>query len=342
VSLNYNPENERLKRRYLQYIKEAKRQGQVSVDRIAASIDRFQSHTKIKPFRKFHIEQAIAFKRNLDDAKNARTGKPLSASAKRATLAALKAFFIWLADQPGFRSRISYSDCEYFNLDNRSTALSNARQPKSYPSLEQINHVLKLLPNTTPVEKRDRALVAFAILTGARAAALASAKVSHIDIAQREFYQNAVEVRTKFSKSFQTWFFPVGDLAHEIFDEYFSWLTKEELFGPGDPLFPQTLTGYTSGKGFQITGLKREHWTTTNSIRGIFKSSFKLAGLPYHNPHSFRHTIAELGKSRCTTFEELQSWAQNLGQNNAMTAIQNYGAVSPQRQKEIVRELDGK
>ena len=188
----------------------------------------------------------------------------MSASSKRAKLTALKVFFIWLADQPGFRSRISYSDCEYFYLDNRNTALSDARQPKPYRSLEQINHVSKLMPDTTQIEKHDRALLAYSILTGARAAALASAKVGHIDISQREFCQNAVEVRTKFSKSFQSWFFSVGELAHEIFDDYYRRLTTYELFGPTDPLFPKTLVGYVkrkmnSGKGFRPESLDHYH-----------------------------------------------------------------------------------
>ena len=39
-------------------------------------------------------------------ATNERTGKPLSASTIHATLGSLKAFFVWLADQPGYASRI--------------------------------------------------------------------------------------------------------------------------------------------------------------------------------------------------------------------------------------------
>jgi hypothetical protein len=40
----------------------------------------------------------------------------LSKATLYATLSALKRFFIWLAGQPGYKSRISYSDAEYFNL----------------------------------------------------------------------------------------------------------------------------------------------------------------------------------------------------------------------------------
>src|SRR5271166_6264787 len=95
-----NAENERVKRRYLVYLKDAKGRDDASVDAAASAIERFEEHIKARAFRSFHIEQARAFKDHLAAAINARTGKPLSASTIHATLAALKAFFVWLADQP--------------------------------------------------------------------------------------------------------------------------------------------------------------------------------------------------------------------------------------------------
>lgn len=79
----YHPENERLKRAYLHHVHHVSSKGQAAMDRIAASIDRFQSHTKGKPFRKFQIDQAISFKAALDTERNERTGAPISASTKR-------------------------------------------------------------------------------------------------------------------------------------------------------------------------------------------------------------------------------------------------------------------
>ena len=43
------------------------------------------------------------------------------------------------------------------------------------------------MPSTTDIELRNRALVAFAILTGARDGALASLKLKHVDLAQGMF-----------------------------------------------------------------------------------------------------------------------------------------------------------
>jgi hypothetical protein len=60
------------------------------------------------------------------------------------------------------------------------------------------------MPASTEIERRNRAVVAFTILTGARDGAIASFKLGHIDIAEGKIDQDAREVRTKFSKSFVT------------------------------------------------------------------------------------------------------------------------------------------
>lgn len=84
------------------------------------------------------------------------------------------------------------------------------------PTLEQIRHVIQTMPASTDIERRDRALVAFTILTGAGDRAIASLKLKHIDIDQGRVDQDARQVKTKFSKSFTTSFFPVGDDIHQI------------------------------------------------------------------------------------------------------------------------------
>ena len=60
------------------------------------------------------------------------------------------------------------------------------------PTLEQIRHVIQTMPATTEIERRDRALIAFTILTGARDGATASIKLKHIDLEQGFIDQDAV------------------------------------------------------------------------------------------------------------------------------------------------------
>src|SRR5271166_6217862 len=93
----YNAENERVKRRYFAYLKEARRYSESSLDHVAKSLHRFEDYNRFKEFRKFHISQAVAFKRKLAEQRNATSGEPLSKSTMYSTCAALKSFFAWLA-----------------------------------------------------------------------------------------------------------------------------------------------------------------------------------------------------------------------------------------------------
>lgn len=122
----HNPTNERTKRKYFEYLKEAKRHSEPTVDATAKALSRFEDYTKYRDFKAFHFEQAIAFKRHLGKQKGQRSGNKLSKATLHATLTQLKRFFQWLAWQPGYRSRFQYSDAEYFNLSDKDTRVATA------------------------------------------------------------------------------------------------------------------------------------------------------------------------------------------------------------------------
>jgi integrase len=71
--------------------------------------------------------------------------------------------------------------------------------------------VIRSMPSTIDIELRNRAVVAFIVLTGARDGAVASLKLKHIDLDERVVHQDAEIVKTKRRKIFSTWFFPVDD-----------------------------------------------------------------------------------------------------------------------------------
>jgi integrase len=335
----HNAENTRIKRHYFDYLKEAMRRDEASIDAVAKALARFEEANGHKNFKSFHREQAKAFKRKLDKQTNAKTGKPLARATVHSTLCALKAFFIWLASQPGYKSKIAYADADYFNLSQKDVRIAKASREKPVPTLEQIYHVLATMPAASDIEKRNRALVAFNALTGARVGAMASLKLKHIDVAQGVVHQDAREVNTKAAKTFSTWFFPIGGDALAIFTEWHRYLRDNLLFGDDDPLFPKTQIGISAAGGFQAIGLAREGWTNTAPIRDIFKAAFKSAGLPYFHPHLFRHTLTRLGQQICSTPEEFKAWSQNLGHENIMTTFTSYGSVAAHRQAELIKGL---
>ena len=125
-----NANNERIKRAYSDYLREALGRDEATIDRVMASIARFESSTKGKDFKRFHREQAKAFKRELAESSNARTGDRLSKSTVLATVRDLRAFFLWLAREPGFRSHIDYGHADYFTLSEKDVAIARARRER--------------------------------------------------------------------------------------------------------------------------------------------------------------------------------------------------------------------
>lgn len=337
--IKHNAENERIKRKYFIFLKEAKRQNESSVDAVAKAVSRFEAYTQYRDFKAFHFEQAVGFKNHLAKQDNQQTGKKLSKATLHSTLGQLKAFFQWLAMQPGYKSRISYTDMEYFNLSEKDVRIATARRETAVPTLEQIKHVIETMPNNSDIEKRNRSLIAFTLLTGARDSAIASMKLKHIDMSGNSVFQDAREVNTKFSKTFTTFFFPVGDDIQQIVGDWVRYLKEELLWGNDDPLFPKTQVIAGDDRVFKASGFKREHWSTASPIRTIFREAFESADLPYFNPHSFRNTIVTLGQKLCQTPEEFKSWSQNLGHEDVLTALYSYGHVQPHRQGEIFQQL---
>ncbi len=336
----HNAENDRIKRRYIDRLKHAKGHSDQTIDRALASIDRFESYIGGRSFKAFHIQQAAGFKTRLLESTNPSTKKPLSKATVHGILSDNQRFFHWLAEQHGYRSRIRYGDSDYFNLSDRDVRIASASIPREGPSLAQIRQVLGGMPAVTPVEKRDRAIIAFTILTGARDAATASMKLKHINLSEGQIFQDAREVKTKFAKSFPTWFFPVGDDIRAIVEEWVGFLDAKMLFGPNDPLFPATEVVQAGGRKFKSNGLSRRHWSTANRIRHIFKQAFQAAGLPYFNPHSFRNTLVALGMDLCDgNIEAIKAWSQNLGHEKLLTTLTSYGNVAPKRQADILRGL---
>ncbi len=88
----YNANNERIKRKYLTFLKQAKGQNEASIDAVAKAIVRFESYNKHKDFKAFHFEQAIGFKKHLANQTHHKTGKPFSLAMMNSTVRHLKAF----------------------------------------------------------------------------------------------------------------------------------------------------------------------------------------------------------------------------------------------------------
>ncbi|MBA5778041.1 site-specific integrase [Stappia sp. F7233] len=336
---NSRSENVRLKRRYYEYLKHAKGLSEKSIDQAAAAIDEFETFNGKKPFSVFHVQHATNYKTQLLEGSNSDTGKVLSLATVRARLKAVQAFFVWLADQSGYRSRIRYCDAEYFTLTARDERIATAPRKKPVPEISQVERCVDVMPYSTAIEKRDRAMIAFIAITGIRDGAVASLKLKHVDLKAGVVFQDPREVKTKFAKTITTAFFPVSDKLEAIVREWVEFLTNDLHFGPDDPLFPRTRMKHVKGKGLQAIGLDRACWSSANRIRQIFSAAFQNAALPPFNPHAFRNMLVRIGMERCKGPEAFKAWSQNLGHEGVITTFSSYGNIPDHQQVEIIRKL---
>ena len=242
-------ENERIKHDYATYLRHAKGQDEKSIDKTMAAIRQFEESTKIKPFRKFHRQQAADFKSYLDKLKNPRTRKPLAHSTIDASLRLVKGFFHWLVSRAGFKRVLTYADVEYFNNTRKAARVAHAPREIPYPSMEQAAHAFQAMPFETEFQKRDKALFAFFMLTGARDGAVASLKLKHINVDLGHVFQDAREVNTKAAKTIMCQFFPVDNAYRDCFTVYGHLPARGQIVRAGRCLVPQGTGGRGRGAG---------------------------------------------------------------------------------------------
>lgn len=336
----FNAENERIKREYLEWEKEAKGKAESTINNIREAIYSFEEHTQFKSFKQLNKKDIISFKKQLKQKNNLRTGEAISKTYLLHTSTYLISFFQWLCSQKGYKRHIHSTDISYFNLSAKDMQIARTPKSKRYPTIEQIEHAVSNMPAETEIQKRDRALVAFLALTGIRVSAIASLQLKHVFIDDECIEQHPQEVKTKYSKKIVTYFFPVGEALKNIFKEWVLFLKKEKLFDHNAPLFPSTKLSLDENDKFKREQLDITPWQSTTSIRKIVKQAFKSADLDYYNPHSFRDMIVhEVGYKSCKTVEQAKALSQNLGHSNISTTFTSYGSIDEFSQGEIIKGL---
>ena len=336
-----NPSNERIKRDYCRYLKGARGKSEATLDEARKALSRYEEYTRHRDFCSFCREQAIGFKEHLAETSRLKTGETLSHSTQVRTLAMLKEFFIWLAWQRGFKSKIHVPDIEYLNPAIKDATAAKSAKLRDFPSLEQIRAVIDAAPVATVMERRNRALLAFAILTGMRDRALVSVSLRDVDLSKKPplVRQEPGRIETKFSKNIDTYFIPLGNDLTAIIVDWIEELQTRLLFAPTAPLFPRTKVRQGDNLSFEADGVEPIHWRNASPVRQIFRQAFERVGLNYFPPHSFRRTLGHLMQTVCPTPQQIKAWSQNLGHENVATTLTSYGKIDPHQQGDIIAAI---
>jgi integrase len=330
--MKLNAKNERIKRDYRIFLKEADGKAEGTIEQIMKAIERYEAFSRRADFGTFDQRKAVRFKEHM-------VAGALAKATILSTVTALKRFLGWLGQQSGHRSRIRRTDIEYLNLADRDVRAAKAPADRAVPSLDQVRRAFAAMPAETLVDRRNRAILALLGLTGIRDGALISLKLKHFSETDCRILQNPNEVSTKNAKRIDTFLI---DIAPEMRTALIDWkrcLLEEELFSPGDPLFPKTAIGHDSNDCFVVTGLARKRWAGAQPVRDIVRAAFEAAGLPYFHPHTFRHMLVEQAYRLCRTPEEFKAWSQNFGHEDVLTTLRSYGKIDVQRQRAILQDI---
>ncbi len=185
-----NTKNEKAKRDFEKYCNNSKGYNQKTIDCYLKSVYAYEEFTKFECFSKFNDDKAVKFREFLVNTINPITKQKRALSTVYDYLRYLKTFFTWLSNQHGYKKPINKDHIECLRLSREQTAMATAPQRERYPSLEIIQAVVHKMPINNDLDRRDRALMSFALLSGMRDNAIITLPIKAFDVELLEIYHN--------------------------------------------------------------------------------------------------------------------------------------------------------
>ena len=194
------------------------------------------------------------------------------------------------------------------------------------------------MPEKRDIEKRNKAIISLQALCALRISELRTVKIRNI-IKEDGYYfidANAKDMKTKFAKSRQIAFVPIGQ---DIIENVINWhdYLKSIGFKTNEPLFP-VIDNKFNNQSLLEQDLTHEGIKSDTTMRDIFKKAFEAVGENYINPHSFRNTLARFAQHQSPAF--LNAVRQNLGHSSIDTTLNSYGQLSHYDQRKIISGVD--
>lgn len=331
----YNKENELKKREYYKRI--AIKKSEKTIDQIRRAIENYEDFTSYKDFKLFNMKLALEY---INHTKK----QNLSLNTRRSYLRNLKKFFEWLSDKPSYKSKIKQENIELLSISNNETNQIARKINLDYPTFEQAKQIIESIEVKNEVDRRDKAMMSFAVLTGIRVNALMSITIGSIDIDKmmvHQFVRNGVQ--TKFQKDIVSRIFNFDENLVKYFKDWYYYLKKNKLFGNEEPLFPKSKQNQEEDNySFNYDFVSNNFWQSNSAIREIFIQRAINAKIKPFSPHKYRHLSIKLAFDKCQNAREIKAVSQHFGHEDVSTTIQVYGNYRPDELIEILDDIDNK
>lgn len=317
-----NHDNIVLRRDYQVYLKQAEGFHEKTIIAALRHIAQFDAFANHQAYSAITCDTIIAFKDHLEAKIFLSRPEQRSPSTVLHTLLNLKKFYDWLEADAGIKIAASGLS-KYFSPSRRLQALADAPGKDEFvPTHAQVLAVILAMPQENFIQRRDRALLAFLLISGARINAVLSLRLRHVDLEKRSVDQDARIVKTKKSKTMLTAWFPVGA---EIEDILTSWVKelRDGTSNESTPLFPRAMDPIRhKARPDEVLPLMDQ-----GTVRDIIKRACHNVDVPYFKPHALRSTLALMSDGLCKNTRQRKAWSQNLGHKNLSTTDQYYGKL---------------
>lgn len=330
VKHKFNDDNERAKYKYRIHKKRVGRKDFKTIIADLKHIRDYEIFTSFKPFTAFNDTTADNYIDYMF-----KTG--FSISYINDNSRSLREFLNWLERQRGYRTKINYNHIEYLQITNNQRKTAKATEYKKSYKYEQIIKAIRLMPKTTIIQQRNKAIVSLQALCGLRISELRTVRIKSLICEDGVWFidVNPKYMEVKFAKQRQADFMPLPD---DIFQNVNSW--REYLvnqgFKPQDSFFPQVPNHFNQYNMLE-SKLSNAPIKSNTTLRDIFKKTFEAAGYEYIRPHSFRHTIARHAGKISQEFYKAVS--QSMGHSSTEVTDRSYGGISLLEQRQRISKI---
>ena len=328
----FNPRNERIIRKYKEHKRKTVGSDEKTLDALHKAIRSFEILTDFQDLAKFNPDVANTFMSKVRTIE-------LSESYLLRLALDIRHFIHWLANEPDGK-KVRYNDADYLNLTRNELSAARAESYKPSHDYKTLLDTTRAMPAQTIVDRRNRALFAMQVLGSFRCEELRNFPIGVIKYDNQSNIHfidiNPRKVKgVKFRKARQATLLNVSDLMRWILD-WAKELKESEGFTNEDPMFPSIKSNFA--KNFMFTRAVQKKPLSAQSVRKVFQNTFIHAGVESLRIHSIRQTRARFIES-ATRDDRVVALQQDFGHTNMGTTRSNYGNIPPERQRQLMAEI---
>lgn len=325
-----NPANEEIKQDYRFYLKH-QRDFKLNNDSIKdkmSKIDKYDEFFNYADFMSFDTNKGVKYYDYLIERFEQ---NQIEMTTVLSYLMTIKEFLYWYFSNHKCKARKKLLE-SLVTLEPKAEhkRLAQRLEYVEYPTQEEFEQIISF-PEKTILDKRDKAILAFLYVSGARINAVATATIKSFDEKKMIFFQDPLEgVKTKYSKHIISILLEFDKKYYEIIRNWISFLKAEHGFKDGDPLFPVVKDV-----------VKKNFMNGEGDYRKMIAKRCRDVSLPEYHPHAFRHAHIYKALSYVSNGWQFRALSQNVGHESMMTILEKYAKMKPEEYMRVLDDMVG-